>query len=413
MDLLFLTPQLPYPPRQGTTLRNFGLIAHLAARHRIDLVTFLAAGEHLAPGNPLLELCRTVVALPQPIRATRERLETTLTSHQPDMALRLEDSGMHEAVRAQLARNEYDVVQVEGIEMAQYARHVSTSQAVVFDDHNCEYLLQRRNALTDLRIPTRWHAAAYSFVQWRKLRSYEAEVCRQADAVLAVSEPDKMALQAIAPGANIAVVPNGIDLEAYPVAPARPRSQPAVVLFTGKMDYRPNVDAVLWFGEEVLPKIHEQNADVLFRVVGMNPHPRLDVLRGNPRVELTGSVPAVRPYLETATVYVIPMRVGGGTRFKALEAMASGVPVVSTTLGVEGIPVRNGREMLLADDPEEFAAAVLKLLDDRRAGDALTQDLVARAHTLVADEYTWETIIPQLEAIYANLRRASLTNTPR
>ncbi len=181
------------------------------------------------------------------------------------------------------------------------------------------------------------------------------------------AQPIALRLLALAPGLDITVVSNGIDLAAYTPQTELPPVDPPRIVFTGKMDYRPNIDAALWFGREVLPLVTAAEPAVRFQIVGMNPHPRLDELRTNPAVEITGAVPDTRPYIYAAAAYVIPMRVGGGTRFKALEAMASARAIVSTQLGVEGIPVRSGQELLLADTPADFAAAVLRLIADRAA----------------------------------------------
>ncbi len=407
MKLLLLTPQLPWPPRQGTAIRNFNLIEQLASRHTVDLLTFLAADETLDGDNPLHTLCRRVAALPQPQRATRARLRDTLLSGQPDMALRLADPAMTTLVRAFAASGDYDIVQAEGIEMAHYGLVASADgRAVfVFDDHNCEYLMQQRNAQTDLRSPARWPAAAYSLVQWRKLRRYEAWLCDRAAGVAAVSQADADALRVVAPHARIRVVSNGIDLEAYAPAPAQnpPSGSRALrtLVFTGKMDYRPNIDAVLWFADKVLPLIRRQAAEAHFLIVGRNPHPRLDALRSNPAVTLTGAVDDVRPLIRDAAVYVIPLRVGGGTRFKALEAMAAGKPIVSTRLGVEGLGVRDGSEMLLADDPRAFADAVLKLLAPQN--EPLRDHLAANARRFVEENSGWSPIVRKLEALYTEV----------
>jgi sugar transferase (PEP-CTERM/EpsH1 system associated) len=405
MRLLFLTPQAPYPPRQGATIRNYALIKHLAQRHAVDLLTFLAPGDELDAGNPLHQLCRRIGTRPQPRRTTSQRLATTLRSRRPDMALRLDDPAMHKLVAQWLAEEVYDGVQIEGIEMAQYGQWVGQAKGrpvLVFDDHNCEYLLQKRSALTDLREPQRWPAAIYSLVQWQKLRWYEARVCRQADVVLAVSEADRAALAALAPDLSIRVVSNGIDLADYPcamvgqVAPHPPYR----ILFTGKMDYRPNIDAALWFGRTVLPLIQAEEPQVRFQIVGQHPHPRLDELRANPAIIITGAVRAIHPYLEAATLCVIPMRVGGGTRLKALEAMAAGKAIVSTTLGVEGIPVQDNQELLLADTPEAFAAATLTLIRDAQRGGEQARRLGECARSFVADRYSWDKITPIVEEAY-------------
>lgn len=198
MKLLLLTPQLPFPPRQGTAIRNFNLIEQLARRHTVDLLTFLAPDEVLGDDNPLHGVCRRVEALPQPRRSTRTRIYDTLRSPQPDMALRLADVQMTDTGVSNFARTgDYAIVQAEGIEMAHYGL-VATADgraAFVFDDHNCEYVMQRRNTLTDLRHPTRWPAALYSVVQWQKLRRYETWLCNHADGVAAVSTANARALQ--------------------------------------------------------------------------------------------------------------------------------------------------------------------------------------------------------------------------
>lgn len=409
MNVLFLTPQLPYPPRQGATIRNFNLIRWLAPRHTIDLLTFLAPGETLAADNPLHQLCRRIATVPQPPRTTAARLRSTFLSAAPDMALRLESAQMHTLVQAWTAAEAYDIVQVEGIELAQYGRHGAAGgaaggapmPAIIFDDHNCEYLLQQRTAFTDLRRPRGWAGAAYSLVQWQKLRRYEAATVHAADATVAVSAADRAALLAVAPTAAITVVPNGIDPQAYtPDAAQRPEATPPRLLFTGKMDYRPNVDAVLWFAEAVLPLVVAEAPDVRFEVVGINPHPRLAPLRSHPNVTLVGAVEDVRPYIAGAAVYVIPLRVGGGTRFKALEAMASGAAIVSTSLGVEGIGVTNEQQMLIEDAPAAFAAAVLRLLADLRGDGSLRRRLGATARAFVEERYDWRQIVPRLEALY-------------
>ena len=412
MKILFLTPQLPYPPRQGTTIRNDGLIRHLAKRHTIDLLTFISPEQEADHNSPLYKACRRIAYLPQPVRSAQQRAIETLRSPLPDMALRLESPAMHNLVQSWLADG-YEIVQVEGIEMAQYGFHVYKQQAVgvkrpllIFDDHNCEYLLQKRNALTDLRQPKRWPAALYSLIQWQKLRHYERQICQRADTILAVSPIDQQALQELAPGAPITVIANGIDTTTTE-SPVTNLPYPPTLLFTGKMDYRPNVDAVLWFADEVLPLIQQQAPTVRFQIVGMNPHTRLDRLRANPAIVITGAVESVVPYFREATIYVAPLRVGGGTRFKVLDAMLHRKAIVSTTLGVEGLGVSDGQELLLADTPATFAAVVLRLLEDANNVGWLGKQLGANANHFVKQHYSWEAIIPRLESVYQQLHQSN------
>ncbi len=410
-QILVLTPQLPYPPHQGTTIRNFNLVRGLALRHQVDVLSLHQPADPPVAATPLVELCRRVAVAPAPPpRTPAQRLRTTLSSRLPDMALRLAGA---DRLSAQLldwvTHTPYDVIQVEGIEMAPYvlwlqdqapwrSGQMAGRPFVIFDDHNAEYRLQQRVALSDARQPSRWPGAAYSFVQWQKLRAYEARVCRQADHVVTVSAHDAAALDALAPFLPVTVVPNGVDLQTYAPGVVEPLAglPSSALVFTGKMDYRPNVDAVLWFAHEILPQIRDTLPHTHLFVVGQQPHPRLDGLRSRSDVTLTGRVPDVRPYLAGAAVCVLPFRMGSGTRLKALEAMAMGRAIVSTTLGIEGIDIVDGQQLLIADDAQAFAAAVVRLLVD----EPLRAHLGAAAHTHAAAHYSWEQLIPRLEALF-------------
>jgi glycosyltransferase involved in cell wall biosynthesis len=326
------------------------------------------------------------------------------------MALRLASEEYLERLVALLGANPYDVVQIEGIEMAPFGlwlrawpgfASLSPRPLLLFDDHNAEYLLQQRVFETDIRRPRRWAGALYSLIQWRKLRRYERHVCRQLDRVAAVSEADASALARLVPGLQPAVVPNGVDLKYYDESARGDEANGArlkapSLVFTGKMDFRPNVDAVMWFVDEVLPHIRAGRQDVHFYIVGQKPHPRLQVLRGRDDVTLTGWVDDVRPYFSQATVYVAPLRMGGGTRLKLLEAMAMRKAIVSTALGCEGFDVTDGREMRIADAPDAFARAVLELLGSTGQRVALGQT----ARRFVEAHYAWEAIVPRLERLY-------------
>ncbi|MGQ9490969.1 MAG: glycosyltransferase [Anaerolineae bacterium] len=422
--ILILTPQLPVPPQaltgtsQGTTIRNYHLIAGLARRHTVDLVSFVApddpamgvGGEPSAAVGILRALCSRIILAPQPVRGLASRAGDTLFRLQPDMALRLASPFMRQKLGElmQEAAAAYDVIQIEGLEMAPYIINPGLAlygallrqgrPLIVFDDHNAEYVLQQRAFQTDLRRPPRWIAAAYSFVQWRKLIAYERKVCRAADRVVAVSEADREALQRLVPGLQVAVVPNGVDLEFLRpgIVPPLPGLRQPALVFTGKMDYRPNVDAVLWFVEAVLPLIRAEVPSAHFYVVGQQPHPRLAPLAHHPAVTLTGRVPDVRPYIAGAGVYVVPLRIGGGTRLKVLEAMAMGQAIVSTRLGCDGFPFQDGREVIFADEPAAFAASVIRLLRQPQ----IAAELGQRARAYVAAHFGWDAILPRLEAVY-------------
>jgi len=401
MRILLLTPQRPYPPHQGTTLRNFNLVKELAKRHVVCVLTFLEPDQNPVDAGPLPQMCQWMDVLPVPQRTTGLRLRQMLTTRRPDMSWRLWSPAFDKCLAVRLSEQPFDVVSIEGIEMAPYLPTIQAVQprpVTIYDAHNAEWILQKRAFITDIKNPSRWVAAAYSWVQWHRLQWYEAELMRQATHTVAMSHPDKVALREINPNTPITIVPNGVDLSAY--ARFKGATIPYDLVFTGKMDFRPNIDAVLWFGQHVLPLIQAHRSGTTFAVVGQRPHSRLDVLRDLPGVTITGYVDDVRPYIAGATLYVAPLRVGGGTRLKLMEAMAMGKPIISTSLGAEGFPVVNGRELVLADEPRIFAQTILDLLKNpaRRA------ELGRAGRAFAQANYSWDVLVPRLEQIYnANL----------
>ena len=376
------------------------------------------------PDHPLRALCRRVETFPTPQRGRAARLGALVRSPLPDLAHRMWSPALAARVRALTSTEYYDVVQISSLEMMAYRHavrgHGQHRPRVVFDDLNAEYQLQRRACLTDLGQPRRLHAALYSAVQWRRLRCYEARLCREADAVIAVSDTDAALLRRVAPTGRYLVLPNGVDTAAFAyraAPPARSHSdnseaqheadepivapaRPPELLFTGTMDYRPNVDAALWFAQAILPRLLHVQPHLRCLIVGKSPAPRLHrAARACPALVVTGGVPDVRPYLARAAVYVVPMRMGSGVRLKVLEAMASGAPVVSTRMGLEGIAVTADEHALVAETPDAFAAAVLRLL----AQPMLGARLAANARALVEARYDWVRLTPALPALYAAL----------
>jgi glycosyltransferase involved in cell wall biosynthesis len=268
---------------------------------------------------------------------------------------------------------------------------------IIYDAHNAEHQIQRRAFVTDAGQPARWPAALYSWLQIPRLERLEAEVCRSVSTVTCVSHEDAAALKHLAPALQPIVVPNGIDLDAYSSYASHAPPYPARLAFTGKMDYRPNVDAALWFIHDILPRVRARRPEAEFVVVGQRPLPQLLNHNGRHGVIVTGAVEDARPFIAEAGVYVAPLRMGGGTRFKLLEAMALARPIVSTTLGAEGFGVQAGRELLIADAPGGFAQAVLALLDDPARAEALGR----AGRAFVRAGYDWSAIIPRMEAAYS------------
>ncbi len=402
MRILILTPQFPWPTHQGTTLRNFNLIKQLAQRREVHLFSLLAPGDD-ADAGPVARLCASITTAPQPWRSSRDRLRDLVSTPLPDMARRLWSPAALTALLEAIAASPPDIFQIEGIEMAPYffatrEKDIPTGR-VIYDAHNAETLLQQRAAQADARRPRRWPAALYSAIQTAKLRRYEQKLLQAVDGAAAVSEPDARYLRALAPRTPIRIAPNGVDLALYrpdeTFPPALQGPGPHLV-FTGKMDFRPNVDAVLWFAQEVLPELRRLGVNAHFWAVGRNPHARLDALARRRDVTITGAVPDVRPYIVQSDVYVAPLLAGGGTRFKILESLALARPVVSTRLGADGIPVEDGVHLALADSPADFARRIRDLLEDRETATALGR----RGRMFIQQHYSWDAIVPELERLY-------------
>ena len=399
--LLLLTPGLPFPPMQGTALRNWGIISGLAARHRITLLSFARTAAAAAP--ELLAACERVVLVPQPQRSMAVRLATLALSAQPDLALRLSSRQYAHQLQTLLAAADFAVIQVEGLELGRYMPMLRAYQQrhpaarIIYDAHNAEVLLQQSAAMVAARNPAHWLAAAYSRIQLPRLQRFERAVCASADAITCVSAADAAALRALHSSAQPVLVPNGIWLRDYPQLPAPLETHTPQLLFTGKMDYRPNVDGVLWFAGAVLPLVQLIVPGAEFVVAGRDPAPAVQRLAGRAGVRVTGELADLRACMARATLYVVPLRMGGGTRFKILEAMAQARAVVSTQIGAAGFAVQNQRELLIADSPTALADAIISLLQDAGKRNALC----SAARAFVAQNHDWSAILPTLEAVYS------------
>ncbi|MBI5711868.1 MAG: glycosyltransferase [Chloroflexi bacterium] len=394
MRLLFLTPQLPHPPKQGTAIRNWGLIKSLSARHEITLLSFDDTNNI---SDELRETCREVHTVPLPHRTTLNRLRDLFLSPLPDLAHRLASPQFSTRLQSLIINHQFAAFFIEGLELAPYLISNLQSPISIFDAHNAETLLQRRAYENDIRNIKRLPVALYSLIQTRRLTDFEAKVCRKVNHVTCVSQEDAEALRALVPTLNPIIVPNGIFLSDY-TSNFQLRTSNFQLVFTGKMDYRPNIDAVVWFANEIFPKIKNEIPEAQFIIVGQKPTQAVKSLKSINGIKVTGAVDDIRPHIGGATVYVAPLRMGGGTRFKLLEAMALKKPIVSTTIGAEGFAIQNGREMLIADDADSFAQATITLLRDETKRQALSDE----GYEFVKG-YDWGEIVPTIEKILASV----------
>lgn len=397
MRILFVTPYLPSPPRYGAQRRLDGLMRGLAARHEVSLLS-LADSDGVSR-EATRAYCRELTTVDHDVQGIGLRkkrwlqLRSLASPHsfeylllyRPEFQARLDEL---------LAAHDYDVVQVEFCHMAIYdlKRQRERRPLLVLDEHNIEYDLIRRTAETPGTLDRR----LYSGVNWRKLRREECDAWRRFDGVALTSVRDQQLLLEDEPGTRTVVVPNAVDLETF--RPSGVEPDPASLVFLGAMNYHPNIEGIHYFVETTFPKIVARYPQVKLFVVGMNPPDSVRALASE-RIEITGFVEDPRVYMERATVMVVPLRIGGGTRFKITESLAMGKAIVSTRLGAEGIDVEHGKHALLADDPESFAREVGRLLDDRQ----LVRRLGVAARELAEQRYGWAPAVAELERFYTDL----------
>lgn len=397
MSVLVLTPQIPYPPQQGASLRNFYIIQGLAAAMPVSLLSF-AEPDQSTSVEPLTNLLQRFETVPVPARSNMKRLRQLLTSSTPDMGHRLYEPLFFEKLEQMLTDIQPDVVQIEGIELI---RAISTIQQVlptakiVFDNHNAETALQGRIFQTDIRQLKKWPKAFYSRVQTGRLHRFERWGCQESHIVTAVSERDAELLQPfrLPDQPPVEAIPNCIDVADYQLAIKGEKSIDLV--FTGKMDYRPNVDGILWFAAEIWPLIKQQKPHITLAIVGKNPADAIKALGQIDGIQVTGAVPKIEPWLGSAKVMIMPLRMGSGTRLKLIQALAAGLPIVSTTNGAEGYPIQKGKDLLIGDTPIQFAAEVCRLLDT-----AQLQSALGTNGRQFAQAYDWRRVIPRFIKLY-------------
>lgn len=400
MRVLVLSPYPPFPPRSGGALRIYHLVRALAAHHTVTLLTFADAAAAAALA-PLRESMQLITVPPPPPRSLLRRAVTTLLSPLPDMALRNADAAFARALQQLLSTQPFDAVQAESIEMAGYlAAARRAGLLTVLDEFNAEALLQWRTARQDLSRPLAGCGRAligglYSAIQAAKLQRYERRMIAACDHTLVVSHEDEAELRRLVPQARLHVVYNGVDSTRFAARSAVPANHD--VVFSATLDYRPNVDALRWFVAEVLPLLLQQLPAARLRIVGRSPTPAVQALHNGRSVIVVGEVEDVRAELTQAALAVIPMRVGGGSRLKLIEALALALPVVSTPLGAMGIPgLQDDVHLRIVAQPAAFADAVAVLLRDPQHAAALGRN----GRALVAERYDWQAVAPALLAVY-------------
>ncbi len=399
MNVLLLTQIVPYPPDSGPKIKTYHLLRYLAARHRITLVCFTRNPQEERDAAELRAICAEVHTVHLQRSRARDGLAllASLTRRRPWLMERDDIGAMH-ALLARLVREAsaagrpFDLVHADQLNMAMFADRLPLPR--LLDQHNAVWTIFKR-----LAQQKRGPARLFLEREWRLLKRYEGDVCRRFEAVTAVSDEDRRALfEAIGAEREMPVIPIAVDATAERPIPRTEGARGILSLAT--MMWPPNVDGVMWYAESIHPLVTREVADARFFVVGQRPVAEVRALpERDPSIEVTGYVPDPTPYIANSACLIVPLRSGGGMRVKILEALARGIPIVSTTIGYEGIDLVPGKHLLVADTPEAFAAAVVRLLRDPSAGAALAE--AGRARLL--EKYDWTAVCPAMDAVYERL----------
>ncbi|MGH7392428.1 MAG: glycosyltransferase [Candidatus Rokuibacteriota bacterium] len=385
LKVLFLAKRFPYPMDTGGKIRTGMLLEHLSREFEITLVSNVEPSKDDPHIRRVGRLCADFHGVPwhevpKYSLAFYATVLRRLLSRYPVTVINDYSKPLATTIADLLAARPYDLVVCDFLQPALNVRGI-TGHPILLFQHNVESMIWKRHA-DACRNPA---LKLFWLRQWRKMERFERDACRRFTGVVAVSDSDKAVFQAFG-ARRVFTIPTAVDADYF-----RPGSGPSggpALVFTGSMDWLPNEDAILFFADEILPRIATRVPDVTFTIVGRTPSPQLvRRLQDRPGITVTGRVDDIRPYVERAAVYVVPLRIGGGTRIKLYEAMAMGKAIVSTPVGAEGLPVRDGEHLVLADKADAFAEAVVELLFDADRRQRLQQ----AARRFVEGDCGWST----------------------
>ena len=402
LEVLFFSQRFPYPLDTGGKIRTAKILEQLKNVFDITLVSNMES----AQDNQYLEQVRNLCAefRPVPWKEARKytfrfyvKLFRAMFSRYPFTVINDYSRDLESVLCHLTISKPIDLLICDFLQPSLNVRLLKGIPMLLFE-HNIESVIPRRHFETARNA----FARLFWWLQWRKMERYEKEACKLFTGVVVVSEKDKEILIDQFDARNVHAIPTGVDTKFF--APQEEKIKPNSIIFTGSMDWLPNEDAILFFVRDILRTVKQQIKEVTFTIVGRRPSRYLlKRLNSYPEVTVTGWVDDIRPYISSHMVYVIPLRIGGGTRIKAYEAMAMGKAVVSTKVGVEGLPVRHGEQLVIADEPRQFAAAVVGLLrnvDERKR-------LEVNARIFVESNFSWEKVAEVFERTCRNVVEAA------
>ena len=394
LKILFLSPTVPFPLTDGGRIRVYNLLKQIAQKSDVTLLALetqptdtdgvaelqqLGIQVHLVPNAPTLP------------RVAFGTLVKAFFKRQPITVARYDVPAYRKKLRALLANETFDLVHYEMFHVAQF--HTETDLPSVLSQQNVDSAIWRR-LCSETANPF------YKFAYWTQqlaFQRYERLLSPKFDALTCTSDIDAAVFEKHCAKDAIEIIPNGVDITHY--QPDLTAETPAHLIYIGSMDWYPNEDAVAFFADEVLPRIQEKVLDVKFSIVGGNPSAQVQKLAARNGIVVTGRVPEIKPYFAETTVFVVPLRIGSGTRLKILEALAMGKAIVSTSVGAEGLDLKNGKEIFIADAPTAFADAVTRLLTDSELRRRIGENGRAR----VEQDYDWRSIGEKLHGVYTKI----------
>jgi glycosyltransferase involved in cell wall biosynthesis len=402
MKILMVCHFVPYPPHGGSLQRTYNLLKEISKKNEVHLLALNQKA--LLPDNRAIaeaikglgHICKSIEIFDIPSDRSKMAWFWLLFANTfwltPYSVWRFNSKELRAKIKSRILVDHFDLVHFDTIDLAQY-RDVVGSTSVALNHHNFESALLKR------RGKNRNNLAAKSYFYWQawKLARYEREMIGKVQVNLVCSEKDRQQLQILQPRGRYELIPNGTDIDYFRPQDSHPAKE---LIFVGGLNWYPNEDAMIYFCGHVLPIIKKRVPEVVIHIVGQKPPEKLHKMAaGDSSIRLYGFVKDIRDYVPRASVFVVPLRVGGGTRLKILDAFACGKAVVSTTIGCEGIAVTNEQDILIGDSAEEFAQKVIQILED----DALRKKLERNARLLVEQKYSWRAIGQDLENVYESV----------
>lgn len=387
MKILWIKSDFLYPPNVGGKIRSYNILKRLADTHDVSYLCLSEEKPENSDIDHLMEFCEEVEYIrfdPEPKFSAQFyfALLKNLFSSLPYVISKYDNDEIKKRIREYVRDKGVDIIVCDFLEMAINCMDLTDVPRVLFQ-HNVETEIWRRH----YEINENPVKKGYLYIDYRKFYEFEKKACAHFDDVLVVSESDANLLEKDYDVPHTTVIPTGVDVDFF--KPNLDKMEDDNIVFVGSMDWLPNQDAVEYFVKDILPLIKARKPNVRFFVVGRRAPERIKRLaKPDGSIVVTGTVDDVRPYVDRAAVYIVPIRIGGGTRLKIFEAMAQKKAIVSTTVGAEGLPLTDGEDIIIRDEADNFAEAVCNLIDDNK----LSSRISGNAYKLVTEKYSWDNV---------------------